>query len=982
MSPYDVPLMTAATSGAFESDRRFEHYEILTRPDGSLFELGRGTMGVTYKARDSRLHCFVALKVISAALLAKHPTARERFLREARAAAQLRHPNVASVFHLGERADGQCFYAMEFIEGETLSERVARRGPLPVGLALEIIAQVTRALIAASQQGLVHRDLKPANLMFVTGESGGCDPSLGGTAGEDSATGDEVLVKVIDFGLAKAVTGGTELTAFGNFLGTPHFASPEQFSGAGSGEPLDTRSDMFSLGVTLWFLLSGSLPFPGRSLGEIHSQQHRGELPFAQLKATRVPVSVTVLLESMLAVNPADRPQTPYALAEALRRCRGSLDAFLAGDTQTVAAAPVTALLRENRRRRREQRRNLALLGVGAALAVALLLVAGWFGLLQRSGPPEVSPDVDPALSAEPISDKSLAVLPFENLSDDKENAFFADGIQDDLLTSLARISELRVISRTSVLAYRRGQQQHPPDGSGGASFAPRPGLREIGRALGVAHILEGSVRRAGRRVRVSVQLVDARADRQLWAETFDRDLTDVLSLQSELAREIATTLRATLSPQEKAGLERPPTASSDAYVLFLKAREFQTRFVDRPLSGRDLWHNAERLYEQAITLDPTFAVAYARLSETRSKIYWWYEPTAERKAKARAAVDEALRLQPDLGEGHLALGLWLYWAERDYDQALEEFTRARRLLPNESDVTRYTAAMARRRGHWREAIAEYQRANALSPRDPAILWALASTHEALRDYPAAAHCFDRALALGPDSVGLKLGRAFLEFEWKGRIEPLTEVLASFPAGMDPGGVVTLARVEAALLARDFDAAERALAASPLETFPVEFGAPQPKSFLLGRVALLRGDVARARALFEQARPTYEAAVRKTPLDPFRIADLGGLYAGLGWKEAAEREATRALGLMPASIDAIDSAGVMARAARIHARLRDADGALPLLARLLVVPAFERGVTVHDLRLHPEWDPLRDDPRFQKLIADGLDAPLPLPAAR
>ena len=956
-------------------DRHFEHYEILTQPNGSLCELGRGTMGVTFKARDTRLHCLVALKVISTALLAKHPTAKERFLREARAAAQLRHPNVASVFHLGERADGQCFYAMEFIEGETLAARVARRGPLPVPLALEIVAQVTRALIAASQQGLIHRDLKPANLMFVTGEGSGCDPGSGSgssSAGSDSS-GEEILVKVIDFGLAKAVTGGGDLTAFGNFLGTPHYASPEQFAGAGSGEPLDTRSDIFSLGVTFWFLLTGSLPFPGRSLDEIHLQQHRGELPVAQLNVARVPAGVVVLLESMLAVDPVDRPQTPYALAEALRRCRGTLTAITARDTQT-ATLPPTELLRERRRQKRRRRRQRYVFGA-AALVLGLLLVAGFLKVTKREKLRRSRANAAPTATLPPaVSDKSIAVLPFENLSAEAENAFFADGIQDDLLTSLARIAELKVISRTSVLPYRTGAAGLASS-SGGQQ---RPSLPEIGRALGVAHILEGSVRRAGRRVRVTVQLVDARSDRQEWAETFDRDLTDVLSLQSELAREIATTLRATLSPQEKAGLERKPTENSDAYVLFLRAREFQTRFVDRPISALELWKTAEHLYEQAITLDPTFAVAHARLSETRSKIYWWYEPTAERKAQARAAVDEALRLQPDLGEGHLALGLWLYWAERDYDHALEEFTRARQLLPNESDVTRYTAAMCRRRGLWKEAIAEYKQAGILNPRDPAILWALGSTYEALHDYPAAAAAFDRGLALGPDSVGLKLSRTVLDFEWKGDLAAMRAVLASFPAGADPGGAVTLARVEAALLARDFDAAESALATSTLATFPVEFGAPQTKSYLLGQVAFLRGDKARAQALLEAARPTFEAALRESSQDAFRVVDLGGLYAALGWREAALNEAQHARELMPESKDAIDGAGVTARAARIYARLHDAGRAVPLLEHLLTVPVFERGITLNDLRLHPEWDPLRDDPRFQKLLAGAAATAQPL----
>ncbi len=567
------------------------------------------------------------------------------------------------------------------------------------------------------------------------------------------------------------------------------------------------------------------------------------------------------------------------------------------------------------------------------------------------------------------ISDKSLAVLPFENLSDDKENAFFADGIQDDLLTSLARISELRVISRTSVLAYRRGQQQHPPDGSGGASFAPRPGLREIGRALGVAHILEGSVRRAGRRVRVSVQLVDARADRQLWAETFDRDLTDVLSLQSELAREIATTLRATLSPQEKAGLERPPTASSDAYVLFLKAREFQTR----PDIFLENYQNAERLYEEAVASDPRFGLAHARLSQVRSQIAFNYEPTAARKAHARAAAERALQLAPDLAEAHLALGFCFYWGDSEYERALVEFELAARAAPSDAEAPRAIANIRRRQGRWDEAQAGFERALVLSPRDLPLAQSLARLHYDRREWAEAAAVLDRVLRLAPDSLSDRLWRAYLEFHRIGSLEPVQLVLARLPPVQDPEGIVSYQRFDTALVTRDFPGAARVLSASARETFPIGISTPVHCEYLRGFLALARGDSPEvARVHFEAARTHYETAALQWPLDALRRADLGLLYAALGWREAAVAEGLRAVELCPESRDALYGTTVALRLAKIYARLGDAGHAVPILARLLTVPVHDwGGFSLNDLRLRPEWDPLREDLGFQKLVATG-----------
>jgi serine/threonine protein kinase len=485
----------------------FGDFEIVRREDGSLWELGRGGMGVTYLALDKVLRRRVALKVIEVPAAARGSQAvRERFLREARAAAALRHPNIAAVYHFGASLDGsRCFYAMELVEGETLETRVRRDGPLNPKLALEIATQVTRALMAAAAHGLIHRDLKPANIML---------------APDDSGSG-ELEVKVIDFGVAKAIAGaGGEMDlTHGGFVGTPNFASPEQFDSG----PVDVRSDIYSLGATLWFALTGKTPFAGRNIEEIRRAQRSDALPIQQLKAARVPPRLRSLLKSMLAIEPAARPGA-QDLPALLERCA----------SQTAGV----------------RRRHIA-------LAAAVILVLGVSAFLVfpslRTHPAAIAP-----ISNAAPADKSIAVLPLENLSDDKENAFFADGVQDELLSSLSKIKDLKVISRTSVMQYKSGTKRN---------------LKQIAQQLGVSNVVEGSVRRSGNHVRVSVQLIDAQTDRHLWGENYDRTLADSLSLQGELATEIAAAVGATLTPQEKARVEAKPTNNPAAYDAYLRAR-------------------------------------------------------------------------------------------------------------------------------------------------------------------------------------------------------------------------------------------------------------------------------------------------------------------------------------------------------------------------------------------------------------------------
>ena len=592
-------------------------------------------------------------------------------------------------------------------------------------------------------------------------------------------------------------------------------------------------------------------------------------------------------------------------------------------------------------------RKGTAVIAVAAVLAAGLLV----YEFMHTRRPASAGPSA-PAATASAI-DKSVAVLPFENLSSDKENAFFAQGVQDEILTTLSRISGLRVISRTSTAHY---------------SSAPE-NLPEIARQLRVSHVLEGSVQRSGDLVHINVQLIEADNDAHLWAQSYDRQLNDIFGVEAEVAKSIAESLQATLSPQEKSRVETKATNNPDAYVLYLRGRSYQTR-PDNLLRDFD---SAAQLYQQAIALDPNFALAHARLSAVTSTIYHWFEPTESRKQKARAEAYEALRLQPELGEAHLALGLYFYYEEADYDSALRELDLAARALPSDADVGLFIAAVNRRRGRLTDASAAYERAIAIDPRNSLVLYDAAQTYFGLRNWEKAIQGMDRVLALAPDSWNVMIQRGYLEYFWKGSTAPIKEVLAKIPADVDPDGVVTYARWDVALMDRDPAAAERALATCRLESIASQPGVPLPKSYLQGCIDLMRDDEARAKADFEAARVVLEKTVAETPQDAPRHAQLGLLYAFMGRKEEALLGTDRADELRPISRDVIAGAAIQGFRALVLARTGETEKAISEIERLLTMPFAvdyaAEGITLADLRTRWEWDPLRSNPRFQKIVA-------------
>jgi TolB-like protein/Tfp pilus assembly protein PilF len=575
------------------------------------------------------------------------------------------------------------------------------------------------------------------------------------------------------------------------------------------------------------------------------------------------------------------------------------------------------------------RRRNVLAL---VALGIIVSAVAGFFLL--------------PRASARKI-DKSIAVLPFKNSSDDKENAYFADGIQDDILTNLSKIGDLKVISRTSVEPYRD----------------KKINVREIGKALDVSAILEGSVQRSGNRVHVNVQLINALYDEHIWSETYDRDLTDVFAIQTDLAKKIAQELRAKLSPTEKEQMTRKPTENGEAYLAFVQAHNFHRDLEDFPKLKQ-----AEQLYERALQLDPNFALAAAGYSRLQSWVYHTYEPTADRREKSRALADRALQLQPDLPEGHLALGFSIYYVDRDFDRALAEFALAQKGLPNEAEVYLAIGAIERRQGKWDESNANLEKAAGLSPNETWPLQNLALNYQMLRKFDLANKTMDRALKLAPESFNLWSVKAQLEISEKGTFEigeRGIQLLGTRPMDEETRMHFTIALAQTRLVQRKYAEALQAAENLKDETLAKDQEALMGKYGTIGVAKKMLGDEAGAREAFLKAKSYAEKFVADAPSEAKRHGRLAECLAWLGEKEAAIAEAKRGTELLPESVDAFEGPVCTQTLAEIYVIVGEYDKALSIVDGLLSRPGQ---FTVAQLKMSPLWDHVRQDPRFIAII--------------
>jgi TolB-like protein/Tfp pilus assembly protein PilF len=554
------------------------------------------------------------------------------------------------------------------------------------------------------------------------------------------------------------------------------------------------------------------------------------------------------------------------------------------------------------------------------------------------------------------INAKSIAVLPFENLSKNEENAFFADGVQDEILTNLSRIADLKVISRTSVMQYKSGVARN---------------LREIGQQLGVAHLLEGSVQRAANKIRVNAQLIDARTDPHLWAQTYDRDLADVFAIQSEIAKAIAEQLQARLSPNEKAAIEKPPTADLAAFDLYTRAKTLLLS-LGFNLNREQALQQAIELLNQAVARDPAFFEAYYQLVYAHGYTYAVQgDHTAARLALAEAALQAAARLRPEAGETHLARANYLYRCLRDYDGALAELEVARRTLPNNARIFELTGYILRRRGQEEEGVRNLERAVELDPRNLNTLQQLALSYQTLRRYPEEAAVLDRALTIVPNDVATKANRALVDFLWKAETRPLHETIDSILAG-GSGAISDAADnwFTCALAERDPAAAERALVA--LGDNPCWGDGPVnlSRSFGEGLLARMMKDEAKAHAAFTKARLEQEKLVQARPDYGPALCVLGLIDAALGRKEEALREGRRAIELLPVEKDPTDGSEMLVYFAMIAAWAGEKDTALQYLAANAQSPGGYLVASYGALKLLPFWDPLRKDPRFARFVGE------------
>ena len=862
-----------------------------------LEEIGRGGMGVIYRARQKHSRRIVAVKRVLS-YQAESPETLTRFRREAEAAASLDHPNILPIYEVSETEEGIPFFSMKFATGGSLRAvgPALREDPRE---CVRLLARVARAVGYAHREGILHRDLQPGNILL----DGRGEPL------------------VSDFGLAKWLDVQSDVTRTLTAFGTPGFIAPEQAEGAGE---LTPAADIYSLGAILFDLLTCRPPFVGSNALSVIRQA--GEMPAPKLRtlAPAMDRDLETILERCL-----ERvPQARYASADDLAE---DLERWL--DGRPIVARPVLPAIHLWRWALRNRYLAGAATGcVVLAAALAWLLVATL-----------------PTLPVPPPPEKTIAVLPFENLNRDEANLFFTEGMQDDILTDLSRVADLKVISRGSVSEYAADQPRN---------------LRAIGRELGVRHVLEGSVRRAGNRVRISAHLIDTHTGAQLWAENYDRDLQDVFSIQSAIAEQIVDQLQAHLSPIEHATIRKKPTSNIAAYEVYLRAREIAHR---AGLSTKERSEQQVRLLDEAVQREPNFVPALCLLARVHVLSYWSNQDhTPERLEAAWRALEQAARLQPEAGEVHLTRGIVLYWGQRDYEPAQAELALAQRILPNEADVPYFMALIARRQGDWESSTRYLQEARSIDPHNAIILWDLARTNYfATKHYRESAETCESVLAWKPDAFDFQLARAKVDLASRGDLRRWNTLLWSDAARNAEPELLAFERLELALAQRDYHAAAAAMAAHPLPEFQWD-GYVTPPAWYEGLIALGLGETEKAHAAFAQARTVLAATVRQRPDDAKANIVLAEIDARLGHKEDAIREGEHALALRPIAKDAVDAPAITTRLAAVYAQVGEIDRAFQILESVINQP---NATNYGALLLDECWDPLRKDPRFQRIVA-------------
>jgi eukaryotic-like serine/threonine-protein kinase len=876
--------------------------------------IGVGGMGEVYLARDERLGRKAALKLLPESLTTDEAQL-SRFKNEARTASALNHPNILTVYEIGADQNVQ-FIATEFIEGTTLRAALAS-GRMSAHRALEIAVQVASALAAAHEAGIVHRDIKPENIMLRP----------------------DGYVKVLDFGIAKVTeqrpgsdyhivkTTALLQTRPGLVLGTAHYMSPQQ----ARGQKVDARSDIWSLGVVLYEMVAGSPPFHGETLSDCIAAILTAEpAPLSNISPD-LPAKLESILRKALRKNTNERYLAIKEMLAELRTLKAKLEAE-SSLLQTKSAGD------SNVGEIKRPKRALLVTVVAALVATAAFACFLFFWA--------------PVSSA---NEKSIGVLPFENLSEDKANAYFADGIQDEILTRLSKIADLKVISRTSTQRYKKTRQK----------------LSEIAKQLGVANLLEGSVQKTNDQVRVNVQLIRAANDSHLWAETFDRRLTDIFSVESEIAKAIADRLRAKLTGREEQALTVKSTNNPEAYDAYLRGLAFEGRNTVSNYST-DLSRKAIGFYERAVQLDPNFAIAWARLSRADALLYFNRGDAADatRGGTAKQALESAQKLEPNSPETLLALGYYQYLVQRDYGSARTTFESVSKMLPGSSEVAEALGAIARREGQWDQSIAYFEQALALDPRNVELLMDAAWTYAMLRQFPPALKFYDRVLDITPNDPDAMASKAAI-YQAKGNLEDAARLLSGINAQI-PNEQTFTVKINQLRLEHNYAEAVRLLQARLAE---FHFASQFDKGYEQVALALtlrLAGDKSGAEVTAEDARNTLEQLYRDQPDNVALAARLSQAYAATGQNDLALKLAERAIMLVPRTLDQVSGPTCEENLALIQTSSGEKSRAISTLTELLQTPynSWIYGavpITPALLKLDPIWDSLRSDPAFRKL---------------
>jgi len=890
--------VAAATSSEFASGQKvFGRFTLVK-------VLGRGGMGIVWLAHDEELERDVALKFLPD-LMIQDPALADQLKRETKRCLELTHPHIVRIHDFVHDERSGCI-SMEYVNGETLSNLRAGKEH-QVFEPHEIagwVTQLCEALdYAHNRARVIHRDLKPGNLMV-------------------NQRGD---LKVADFGIARSLAdSASRLTTEQGRSGTLVYMSPQQLNG----ERSTHLDDIYSLGATIYELLTSKPPFYSGNVDRQICERVAPSMTERRKEFNIEPASIPQIWEKVvadcLAKDPSRRPQSTVDVAQRLQLPSGR------ATTRTIPGKSP----------------NRKALLVGGVVAAAVLALTGVYFGVSNQHPKTVS-------HAPTILEKSIAVLPFENRSEEKANAYFADGIQDEILTRLSKIADLKVISRTSTQHYKSAPEN----------------LTEIARQLGVAHILEGSVQKSGDAVRVNVQLINAASDSHVWADTFDRKLTDIFSVESEIAKAVADQLNASLTGREEQAVNAKPTDNPDAYDAYLRGLAYilKTQITTARALG------ARKYLTEAVRLDPKFALAWALLSynNARGYITAMLQPTLALREETRQAAETALALQPNLGEAVLAKGFYHYACLKDYGTAVHYFEQARSSLPNSSQIPAALAYVMRRRGQWQRSEAYFNEAERLGPRDTEALSEHAYSYIALRRFPEALRKLEQVLDITPDDVdALALKAAIAQAE--GDLTHASMLLSPLHPNPEDTRVLEIQVYQAILERRPAPMIARLeeILAKPDPALGYINGELR---FWLGWAQEVAGDQAAAQGTWRQARTELEPFVKEQPDNYQLIGDLALTNMGLGDKAAAFTLAQRAMAAIPLEKDAYLGACPIEIFARVAARLGEPDRAIAALQQVLsmpyAVPLAVAPLTPALLRLDPMFDPLRTDPRFQKLVA-------------